>query len=91
MTQQVHVHIAGRVQGVGFRYATQRKATELGLSGWVRNRQDGSVEAVFQGPKESLERMLSWCGQGPTMSSVKKVEAVWETAEVANDSFEVRV
>ena len=58
MTERLRVHIQGRVQGVGFRYATHRQATRLGLSGWVRNAADGSVEAEFEGDKAVLKELL---------------------------------
>ena len=60
-TRTVRVHIKGRVQGVGFRYWTEGVATGLGLSGWVRNRRDGSVEAVFSGPTDTVAEMLERC------------------------------
>jgi acylphosphatase len=56
-TRAVHVRISGRVQGVGYRDWTERKATALGLSGWVRNRSDGDVEAVFGGPTEAVDEV----------------------------------
>ncbi len=53
--------ITGRVQGVAYRYETQWAAERLGVSGWVRNRADGSVEAVFEGERPKVEEMLAWC------------------------------
>lgn len=78
MARQLHVHISGRVQGVGFRDATWRRASKLGLTGWVRNLPDGRVEAVFQGAKEDLDTILAWCRQGPGLARVDDVEANWE-------------
>ena len=57
MTRRIHVIVHGRVQGVGFRWATGAEARRLGLDGWVRNRDDGTVEAEIQGPPENVERM----------------------------------
>jgi len=71
-----HVLIHGRVQGVGFRAWTQHQAQLHGLKGWVRNRYDGSVEAVFSGPGEMVEVMLKACHQGPVGSLVQLVEPV---------------
>jgi acylphosphatase len=71
-----HVLIHGRVQGVGFRAWTQHQAQLHGLKGWVRNRGDGSVEAVFSGPGEMVEVMLKACHQGPAGSLVQLVEPV---------------
>ena len=70
----VHVVITGRVQGVWFRAWTEEMANGLELDGWVRNRRDGSVEAVFAGAPENLERMLKACWQGPELASVENVE-----------------
>ncbi len=56
--------ITGRVQGVAYRYETQWAAERLGVSGWVRNRADGSVEAVFEGERPKVEEMLAWCREG---------------------------
>lgn len=67
------LHITGRVQGVGFRYALQREALARGLAGWVRNRRDGSVEALFAGPAEAVERMLEACRVGPSRARVDAV------------------
>ncbi len=76
MTRAVHVRISGRVQGVGFRAWAERQAAALGLSGWVRNRADGGVEAVFSGPEEAVETMLAACRQGPRHARVDAVEVV---------------
>lgn len=69
----VHVSITGLVQGVGYRAWVEREALARGLSGWVRNRFDGSVEAVFAGPAEVVEAMLKACRQGPRMAEVHEV------------------
>ena len=68
-SRAVRVRIEGSVQGVGFRYWTERVATELGLAGWVRNRRDGSVEALFCGPAEDVAEMLERCRDGPQRSA----------------------
>lgn len=75
-TRTVHVLIKGRVQGVGFRAWTQHQAQLHGLSGWVRNRRDGSVEAVFAGPDSLVETMLKACRQGPAGARVEALEPV---------------
>src|SRR3954470_2635309 len=74
--------IRGRVQGVCFRAWTQHQAELRGLEGWVRNRRDGSVEAVFAGPPETVDAMLKACRQGPRGSQVEDVD-VQETGEGA--------
>jgi acylphosphatase len=70
--RRVIVH--GKVQGVGFRAWTQYKASQRGLNGWVRNRRDGTVEAVFAGPMEVVEVMVADCGRGPRLSQVTQVD-----------------
>lgn len=68
------VKIRGRVQGVGFRYWTMREAIRLGVTGWVRNRRDGSVEALFAGPADVVADMMARCQKGPESAHVDAVE-----------------
>jgi acylphosphatase len=87
----VHVIVEGRVQGVGFRAWVEREANARGLAGWVRNRSDGSVEAVFSGEDQAVRAMVEACGKGPRLAAVSAVKAaahpqtdwtafqVWET------------
>jgi acylphosphatase len=77
--RRVRVH--GRVQGVWFRGATQARARALGLAGWVRNRPDGSVEAVFEGGRDGVEAALAFCRTGPPAARVEGVEVVEEPPE----------
>lgn len=70
----VHVIITGRVQGVWFRAWTEEMACGLNLDGWVRNRSDGSVEAVFAGAPDNVEKMIKACWQGPQLGKVQHVE-----------------
>ena len=76
----VRVRIAGRVQGVFFRASCADLARDLGLAGWVRNRPDGDLEAVFQGPDEAVARMLDWCRTGPPSARVDTFEVSDEAA-----------
>ena len=69
-----HVVIHGSVQGVGYRAFVEREAVAIGLSGWVRNRRDGTVEAVFSGEVEAVEAMLALCMRGPRLARVERVE-----------------
>lgn len=78
----VHVKIEGRVQGVWYRSWTLKTASGLGLSGWVRNRKDGSVEAVFSGPRSLVNQMISNCHEGPAAASVDDVHVSDEVAAV---------
>jgi acylphosphatase len=68
------VVVRGQVQGVGFRYWTRRTATARGLQGWVRNRRDGTVEAVFAGPEQAVADMVALCRRGPASARVVAVE-----------------
>ena len=72
--QACHVIISGRVQGVWFRGWTKQQAAKHGLTGWVRNRSDGSVEAIFQGRAEDVQSMLNHCRVGPPMADVVDVD-----------------
>ncbi|MBN1382914.1 MAG: acylphosphatase [Deltaproteobacteria bacterium] len=76
--KRMHVYISGRVQGVFFRAGTQRTARDLGLTGWVRNKADGSVEAVFEGDHANVEKMLQWCREGPPGAAVRGFDAAEE-------------
>ena len=78
MKVRAHVLISGRVQGVFFRYETKCLAVKLGVAGWVRNLPDGRVEAVFEGEKEDVERMIEFCHRGPPGAIVREVEVSWE-------------
>ncbi len=78
----VRVRIEGRVQGVWFRYWTVEQATVLGLRGWVRNRFDGSVEAVFAGPGRAVAEMLRRCHRGPPYARITRVEETDEPGAV---------
>ena len=86
----VHVFIYGRVQGVFYRVNTKNKANELGLKGWVRNRYDGSVEALFEGDKDIVDKMISWCKKGPRLSIVEGVKINYEDYTGEYDNFIIK-
>jgi acylphosphatase len=73
-TRRVSLRIRGKVQGVFFRESTRIEASRLGLTGWVRNRDDGSVEAVAEGEPAALEEFIRWCHRGPQAARVTDVE-----------------
>ena len=85
---QVTVH--GRVQGVAFRYSTIERAEELGLTGWVRNTDERTVEAVFEGPEENVKEMVKWCHRGPLLARVTKVDSEYSNATGEFGEFGVR-
>lgn len=77
---RIHIAIAGRVQGVGFRYFIKKNADTLNLAGWARNLQDGRVEAFFEGPEPDVTKMLSLCRKGPRAAVVSGIDFL-ETEE----------
>ena len=81
MISRAHVWFSGRVQGVFFRANTEKKAKELGLSGWVRSLPDGRVEAVFEGERSAVERLIEWCRTSQPYAKVMDVETTWEEAK----------
>ncbi len=88
--ERLHARVYGLVQGVGFRHFVWKHARALNLTGWVRNRRDGSVEVVAEGPREALETLLAHLHQGPWGSRVDRVEATWLPATHEFLDFEVR-
>lgn len=73
-TTRVHVTIRGRVQGVFFRMETQRTADRYGVYGWVKNRANGTVEAVFEGDQEKVAAVIDWCRRGPRHAIVEGID-----------------
>lgn len=88
--QRLHILVFGDVQGVFFRAGAQSEARKLGLKGWVRNNDDGSVEAVAEGERTQLEKLLEWCSHGPAGASVSNVEHRWGDASGEFPDFGVR-
>ena len=84
----MRLEIRGRVQGVGYRWAMMDQARRLGLCGWVRNRRDGSVEAIVAGPPDAVEQMVVWARQGPKSAVVGAVDVFTDFG--AFDAFEQR-
>ena len=76
-----HVTVYGFVQGVGFRFAVERAARSRGVAGWVRNRPDGAVEAVFEGEAEDVEALVELCREGPRSAEVERIDVVGESPE----------
>ncbi len=82
----LHLHIYGRVQGVGFRESMRQQAKRLGITGWVRNCAEGSVEAVIAGDEAAVSAMLHWCRTGPPQARIDKVEHASTTGNFSSFS-----
>ena len=88
--QRLHAIVEGRVQGVGFRYFTQERAVFLGLTGWVRNRWNGTVELVAEGPKTDLDTLLKAIQRGPRAGTTQNVQVDWLETAGEFRSFQIR-
>jgi acylphosphatase len=86
---QARVFVSGNVQGVFYRANTRDQARDTGIDGWVRNLDDGRVEAVFEGPADAVESIVEWCHEGSPRARVDDVEVSYEAPE-GHDGFEVR-
>ncbi|WP_336363823.1 acylphosphatase [Halalkalicoccus salilacus] len=86
---RAHVFVTGRVQGVYYRATTRDAARERGVDGWVRNLEDGRVEAVFEGPRERVEEMVERCHEGSPAANVEDVEVEYGEPQ-GEDGFEIR-
>lgn len=86
--RRVHTIVTGTVQGVGYRWSTRMRAGELGVSGWIRNRRDGTVEAELEGPDDAVEQLLDWMAEGPSGARVGERQ-VSDVAPVGGSDFEV--
>lgn len=87
--RRVHLVVTGRVQGVGFRYATTLRAQALGVVGTVRNRTDGAVEVVAEGRQGPLQELVDWCHDGPSLARVDHVDVQWQAPTFDYVSFAV--
>ena len=90
MKARAHVYVSGRVQGVFFRSETQDEAVRQGLTGWVRNTPDGRVEAVFEGEKDKVDKLIEFCRRGPPSAGVTRVEITWESYTGEFREFRIR-
>lgn len=86
---RTHVFIEGRVQGVFYRAWIREQAQELGLGGWVRNLEDGRVEAVFEGPRDKAGKMIKKCYKGPHLAGIEHIDVNWEKATGEFGTFEI--
>lgn len=86
--RRVHVIVGGSVQGVGYRYTARMIAREIGVTGWVRNRADGTVEAEVEGTDDQVDEMLAWMAEGPPGSQVESA-SVTDASPGSDLGFEV--
>ncbi len=86
---QLHLNIRGRVHGVFYRVSARHEALRLGLTGWVRNCPDGSVELVAQGPRPLCEELLRYCHEGPPGARVDEIDVSWGEASGEYAGFDV--
>jgi acylphosphatase len=87
--KQVHLYVRGRVTGVYFRASAQREARRLGLTGWVRNRPDGSVEILAEGEEDAIKDLIGWSYKGPGAARVDNVDVRWRS--YAGDHADFRI
>ena len=87
--QRLHARVFGHVQGVNFRFYTRRTAAQIGVTGWVRNRADGSVEVVAEGSPQKLEKLMQFLNTGPESASVSRVEIDWLAATDEFADFQI--
>lgn len=86
---RAHAVVSGQVQGVFYRATTKETAENLGVRGWVKNRPDGNVEAIFEGDKKYVDLVLKWCSEGPLYAKVKRVDISWE--EYSGEYYDFRI
>ena len=89
MSTRAHIFVEGKVQGVYYRVWVRTQAEKLGLTGWVKNLADGRVEAVFEGPKDKVEEIISKCKIGSSVAGVKRIDIKREKATGEHAGFEI--
>jgi acylphosphatase len=89
MMVRARILISGLVQGVSFRFYTMRKALELGVKGWVKNRGDGKVEVLCEGAENNVNMMIKWCLKGPEGAFVSSTELIWEEYSSEFETFQI--
>lgn len=87
---RAHILVSGRVQGVYFRQKTAKQAQRLGISGWVRNLNDNKVEAVLEGAKEDVQKIIDWAKKGPFLARVLNLDIKWQEYKGEFNNFEIK-
>lgn len=87
---RAHIFVSGRVQGVFYREKTRKTAEKLGVTGWVRNLADGRVEAIFEGDRSSVEKMVDWARKGPIWAKIEALDVIREDHQGEFKGFEIK-
>ncbi len=90
MNIRMHILVSGKVQGVFFRSSAKKRADELHITGWIRNLDDGGVEAVLEGEREKVEKMVEWCRKGSSYAIVKNIQVISEEYKGEFNDFSIR-
>ncbi|MBW2982383.1 acylphosphatase [Candidatus Woesearchaeota archaeon] len=90
MKKRLHIIVSGRVQGVFYRLTTKRQAKILNLTGWVKNKDDGTVEIIAEGEEENLRKLIAWCRKGPLIARIDNLETKWKEYKKEFEYFSVR-
>ena len=90
MNVRAHIFVSGRVQGVFFRVETRYEAMKRNVAGWVRNTSGGRVEAIFEGEREDVEKLIEFCKRGPSGARVTKIDVQWEEYSGEFKDFKIR-
>ena len=91
MKKRVHLIISGKVQGVWYRASTREQALKLNLTGWIRNRDSGDVEAIVEGEKVAIQKLISWCSTGPPLAEVKNIIKKFEAYTNEFTDFQIKL
>lgn len=89
LMKRLAIQVSGRVQGVFFRHSARMRAEKLGLAGWIRNEEDGSVAVVAEGEERALEKFIEWCRKGPPLASVENISVIRQDATGEFKKFEI--
>ena len=87
---RAHVFVSGRVQGVLFRESCKKKADKFAVSGWIKNLPDNRVEAVFEGERENVDKMVNWARKGPIWAKIDDFSVIWDNYQAEFKGFEIR-
>jgi len=87
---RVSIILTGRVQGVAFRYYARNIANRLGVKGWIRNLDNGAVEATIEGERNSVNQMIEWCKKGPNLALVEDIKIIWQSYAGDFSEFHIR-